>query len=639
VNSNYYDRAVKITAGVLVIATLAVSVFYVMSIAPRLGIVVGSIQYVALGTSLLLPQAFLQFRATDKRPKGQIPWYDFLAALLSFAIPFFVFVTYNQARAGGWGLFPPTSAFVLGIILILLVIEGARRTGGNFFVITVIVCGAVPLFAHVLPGFLQNLPVQPGRVIGTIFLTSNGIFGSVMQTFVLVFLLYIFFGVLIQVVGGGTFFNNIALALLGHTAGGAAKVAVISSSLFGMISGSASANVSVDGAVTIPMMKKAGYKPHFAAAVEAAASEGGAIMPPVMGAVAFIMADFLGLPYWRIALAAIVPAILYYWCLFSQVHFHAINHGMKGLPRNELPPLGKSLLDGWHVIATVLVLVWLLFVQKVSPGKSVLIASVAFLLFSSMRKSTRPNPAMLTGLLQGSARVFGQLAAIILAIGVIIGGIGLAGIDMSLTQWLESGTHSVWVGLLSLAIAAFVLGTGMPGSAIYLLLAVLMAPPLETFGLNRLAIHMTILYWGLLADFTPPTAVGPMIAAGYAGASPIKTCLQTMRLGAVLYVAPLFFIFHPVILFEEFKIVPFLYVVASAFLGFRLVARAFEGYPPPASLAKNARRLVALASGIMILSMLWYLQVAGMLIAAGLTVLSNEGKFRVPFLGRSSPSP
>ncbi|MDO8473671.1 MAG: TRAP transporter fused permease subunit [Dehalococcoidia bacterium] len=633
-NTGDYSRLVKITAGVLVVATLAWSVIYVMSVATRLGIVVGSMQYVALGASLLLPQAFLLFRANDKRPKGNIPWYDLLAAIMAFAIPLYVFATYGQARSGGWGIHPPTEAIILGVAMILLVIEGARRTGGTFFVVAVVICASLPLVAQYLPGFLKSLPIQPNRAVGNMFLTSEGMFGSVMQVFVQVFLLFIFFGVLIQVGGGGKFFINLAMSFMGHTTGGAAKVAVISSSLFGTISGSATANVSVCGAFTIPMMKEAGYKPHFAAAVEAAASEGGAIMPPVMGAIAFLMANFLGIPYWRVALAAIVPALIYYWCLFSQVHFHAVNHNLIGVPKGELPSAKKTLIEGYHIVATLVILIWLLFIEKLTPGKAVMFTSIAYIVLCCLRKSTRPTKETLKAMLQNSARIFGQLSAILLAIGIIVAGIGLSGIDMSTAQWLGNGTHSVWVGLLALCAAAFVLGTGMPGSAIYLLLAILMAPALVTFGLSLLAVHMTILYWGLIADFTPPTAVAPTVAAGYAGANPLKTQWQTMRLGAVIFIAPFFFVFHPVILFENFQLAEFVWVVASAAIGFWLVARGFEGYEP-GSRAKIARRVLALAAGVMILSMTWWAQVVGIVLAAGLEVFARRGKVTVPSQGRS----
>lgn len=632
-----FSRPVKIAAGVFVVATVAWSIFYIMSVATRLGIVLGNTQYVALGTAFLLPQAFLLFRANDKRPRGRIPWYDFLAAFLAFAIPLFVFFSYGQQRAGGWGIHPPTYAFVLGIIMILLIMEGARRTGGTFFVVAVIVCASLPLLAEHLPGFLRSLPIKPERVVGNMFLTSEGIFGPIMQTFVQVFLLFIFFGVLIQVGGGGKFFINMASSFMGHTTGGAAKVAVISSSLFGTISGSATANVSVCGAFTIPMMKEAGYEPHVAAAVEAASSEGGAIMPPVMGAIAFLMANFLGIPYWRVALAAIIPALIYYWCLFSQVHFHAVNHKLKGIPKSELPSARKTLIDGWHIAATLFLLIYFLFIEKMTPGKSVMFTSLIYIVLCYMRKSTRPTSETYKALIMGSAKVFGQLTGILLAIGIIVAGVGLSGVDMSTAQWLGNGSHSVWIALLALCAAAFVLGTGMPGSAIYMLLAVLMAPALETFGLAVLAIHMTILYWGLIADFTPPTAVAPTIAAGYAGANPLKTQWQTMRLGAVIFIAPFFFVFHPVILFIDFQLADFVWVVASAAIGFWLVARGFEGYES-GSRAKTARRILVLAAGVAVLSMTWWAQVVGIVLAVGLEVFARRNKVIVPSQGGSGQS-
>ncbi len=619
VRDNEYSRAVKGVAVALSACAVLLTIFYALAGAPRLGIVMGSMQYINLGASLLLPLGFILYRANERTPRNLIPWYDVIAAVLSFGIPLYVFATYEKALSSSWIVFPPTTALVLGIIMSLLVLEAARRTGGVFFAATAAVLATLPMWVHFLPGFLKGNEFTLGRVVGSFFISTEGIFGTVMKTFILTFLLFIFFGVATQIVGAGKFFTNVAMALLGRATGGPAKAAVIASSLFGTISGSASANVTVCGTFTIPLMIQAGYKPHFAAAVESAASEGGIIMPPIMGAVAFIMADFLGIPYWRVAAAAAIPAILYYWCLFSQVHFHAVNHGLRKLERSEIPSLRKTLLEGWHFVVTALFLVWLLFVQKTNPGQAALFTTIALLLLCSIQKSTRPNLKVMGDLLFTSARVFGQLAPVLLGIGLIIAGINLSGLGMSVTQWLETGAGAnVWLGLLVLAIAAFVLGTGMPGTAIYMLLALLMAPPLESLGLNRLAVHMTILYWGLMADLTPPTAIAPTIAAGYAGASPMKTSLQAMRLASVIYIAPFFFVFHPVLLFEQFSIRPFAYTVLSAVVGFWLLARGFEGYGPPGNWNKHVRRLAALAAGAAMLTMSWYIQVIGVLLAAAL---------------------
>ncbi len=617
-----HNLAVRTISCILAAAGVLWCVFYVTSLAPRLNISLGYLQYTVLSAAVLLPLAFLLFRADEKLPKFRIPWYDIVAAVLSFGIPLYLFATYGQSRLAGWGMTPPTTVIILGTIMCLLVIEGARRGAGIFFALTVLLFATAPLYVHLLPGILRNLPKDPGRIIGTLFATTGGMFGSIMQIFVLVYILFVFFGVAAQVGGAGKFFANLAMSLLGRARGATAKAAIISSAMFGTISGSASANVMVSGAFTIPMMKQAGYKAHYAAAIEAAASQGGIIMPPVMGAVAFIMANFLGVPYWRVAMAAAVPALLYFWCLFSQVHIHAVNNMPREAARIEVPPLARTLLGGWHLIGTAFVLVYTLFVEKMNPGLSVLVATVAMFLFTSMRKSTRPTVASLIKLMQDSAAVFGQLAAVLLAVGLIIGGLNISGIDVSVTQWLASGTHSVPVALLILAVASLVLGMGLPGSAMYIILAVLIAPSLTNMGLNVMAVHMTILYWGLVADFTPPTAITPLIAAGFAGASPMKATWQAMRFASVIYFAPFFFILHPVILFEKFSIVPFIHVVISGFAGFYFLAQGLEGFSPPSSWAKTGKRIVILVLAVMVLSMYWYLQIAGVLLAIG--VLLSE---------------
>ncbi len=613
-NNNGHNRVVRVIAVVLGTCAVLESAFYVTSAAPRLNMVIGTLQYVSLGASFLLPLPFLLMRANGKAPKDKVPWYDVIAAILSFLVPLVMFFNDERARIGMWGMFPPKPVLVAGITMCILVAEGSRRAAGNFFAGAVVVLGLAPIYVHLLPGFLKGRTVDLDRLIGVNFTTSHGMFGTVMQTFILVYLLFIFFGVATQLAGAGEFFTNLSISLLRNARGASGKVAVIASSLFGTISGSASANVSVCGSFTIPMMKRGGYSPHFAAAVEAASSEGGILMPPVMGAVAFIMANFLGIPYWRVALAALVPAVLYYVSLFAQVHFHAVNHGLGAVELAERPTLRKALLQGWHIIVAALILVWLLFIVKMNAGQSALLATVALFALTMIRKSTRPSSADISKLAGDSAKVFGHLGPVLLAIGIIVAGIDVSGLGMSFTQWLRAG-QSPFAALLSLAVIAFVLGTAMPVAAVYMLLAVLMGPALESFGLNRIAVHMTILYWGVMSDFTPPTAIGPTIAAGYAGASPMKTCLQAMRLAGVIYIAPFFFIFHPVLLFEDFQIVPFVFAVSSGVVGLLLLARAFEGYGPPGNGIKRFKRLTSLVASLLFLSMIWYLVVAGVVLA------------------------
>jgi len=625
-------RAISAVLGILGVLW---GIFYVVGGAPRLNIAMSVMQFLTVGASLFLPLTFLLFRATDKTPKDKLPWYDVLASVLSFAIPFYLFFNYRESQLGGWAVFAPRPALVLGIIMCVLLVEGARRTGGRFFAICVLVLAAAPLYVNFLPGIFRGTGFGTDRLISTLFVSSNGMFGQVMSVFILTFLLFIFYGVVLQTAGAGRFFTNVALAVLGEARGGAAKVAVIASALFGTITGSATANVMVSGSFTIPMMKKAGVPSHYAAAIEAAASEGGILSPPVMGAVAFIMANFLGIPYWQVALAATVPTVLFYWCLFSQVHYYAVNHGLKGVPRDQVPPLRKTLLEGWHIIAASIILVWTLFIARMSAGESALWSTVALIVLTAVNRSTRPNARTLFKLAEDSAHIFGQIVPILLSVGLIIGGLSLSGLDMSVVQWLGNTSQSVAMALLVLAVAGFVLGTGMPGSAVYILLAILLAPALEQMGLNRMAVHMTILYWGILADFTPPTAVSPIVAAGLAGASPMKTTLQTMRFGAVIYVAPIFFIFHPVILFQDFQITPFILVILPAFLGFWLLARGFEGYGSPTTRSKIAKRVACLLAAPLILSLVWYLVIAGAALAAGV-LLADRVLQRPQLLSRSS---
>ncbi len=623
----------KIVRGIcaaMALLGVLLSTFYVLGIAPRLNWVIGVKQFLYVGTSLFLPISFLLFRATDGPTDRKVPWYDIVAAVTVFIIPFYLYFNYQKSELRSWAILPPQMVVVLGVIMCLLLLEAGRRTAGKFFALCCLVMLIVPLVGSYFPGILQISKFGLDRLIGTVFISSAGLFGSIMAVFVLVFLLFIFFGLATQVAGAGKFFTNIAFVILGRARGGTAKAAVISSSLFGTISGSATANVMVSGSFTIPMMKKAGYKPHIAAAIEAAASEGGIIMPPVMGAVAFIMANFLGIPYWQVALAAAVPAILYYWCLFAQVHIHAVNNFPAEVERPQIPPLRQTLLEGWHLIITAAVLVWGLFISKIPAGQAALLATVVLLVLCTINKATRPNLAILFKMLEDSAKIFGQVAAILLGVGLITGGFALSGIHVAVAQWLQNSSPTVLVALLILALVCILLGTGLPGGAVYIIVAILLAPGLVKMGLNQMAVHMTILYWGLIADFTPPTAITPVVAAGFAGASPMKTTWQSMRFAAVIYVAPFFFIFHPVILLQNFQILPFAYAVLSAFPGFYLVAQGFEGFGPPETAIKLVKRIAVLVAAVLVLTMVWYLQVIAAVLVAGLLAAD-----RVPALRTS----
>ncbi|MDO8473531.1 MAG: TRAP transporter fused permease subunit [Dehalococcoidia bacterium] len=618
------QKTVRVVCGTLGLLGVLLSTFYVLGMAPRLNWVIGIKQFLYLGASLFLPICFLLFRASEGPRDRKVPWYDFLAAAICFAIPLYLYFTYQEAEIKSWSIFPPITVVVLGVIMCVLLLEAGRRTAGKFFAICCLVMLIVPMVGSYLPGMLQTSKFSLDRLIGTVFVSGSGMFGSIMQVFVLVYLLFIFFGLATQIAGAGKFFTNIAFAFLGRARGGTAKAAVISSSLFGTISGSATANVMVSGSFTIPMMKNAGYKPHIAAAIESAASEGGIIMPPVMGAVAFIMANFLGIPYWKVALAAAVPAVLYYWCLFSQVHIHAINNFPAKTERTDVPPLGKTLLEGWHLIITAAVLVWSLFISKMPTGQSALLTTVVLLVLCTINPATRPNWASLVKMVEDSSRIFGQVAAILLGVGLITGGFALSGLHVAAAQWLQSSSPNVWIALLILAVVCVALGTGLPGGAVYVIVAVLLAPGLVKMGLNQMAVHMTILYWGLIADFTPPTAITPVVAAGFAGASPMKTTWQSMRFAAVIYIAPFFFIFHPVILLQNFQILPFAYAVLSAFPGFYLVAQGFEGFGSPETRFKIVKRVVILVAAVLVLTMTWYLQIVGVVLAGGVLLSKSS---------------
>jgi TRAP transporter 4TM/12TM fusion protein len=360
---------------------------------------------------------------------------------------------------------------------------------------------------------------------------------------------YILFGNLLSGAGGGDFITNIAVAGFGRFRGGPAKIAIASSSLFGTISGSAVANVMVDGWITIPLMKKTGYRPHVAGAIEAVASTGGQIMPPVMGAAAFLIPEYTGISYSKVAIAALFPALLYYICMFIQIDLEAGKTGLRGLRREELPPLKGVLGESYLFIIPLAALVYALFFMFLAPGKAALFAVGAILIVSLFRRQTRFRFSWILDELEKTGRGLLELTVVVAVAGIIIGVITFSGLGFILPVLLgRLAEGSIILLLIVMAVANIILGMGMPTIAVYVLLAVLMAPALVQLGVNVLAAHLFILYYGILSMITPPVCFAAFAGAAIAGASSMRTGYACMRLGILAYIVPFLFLFSPSLL-------------------------------------------------------------------------------------------
>ncbi len=550
---------------------------YVMHLPEYAGIIIYKEQYVSMFLTLLLTSTFLLTPVTKNAPRTKVPWYDVLFAILSLLSGGYAAIFYPTIVSELGFLVP--SRILLGFILIVLVLEATRRLVGWPLVIIGAVSVLYAVFAFLLPGIFHSRMIPFGRIVTYLYLSSEGILGIALRVISTIVFSFIFFGQALFSVGAGQFISEFAMALMGKYRGGPAKVAIVASSLFGSISGSASANVAMTGVVTIPLMKRTGYKPHIAAAIEAVASTGGLILPPIMASTAFIIAEFLEIPYSKVAIAAFVPAILYYVAVFTQVHLEAVKEDLKGLPEEELPSLKKLIKKGWLYFIPPIVLIYFLFGLYMRASIAALYAVGASILISLLKKETREHIKkapidMLTNTGKGLLEV-GIICAIA---GIVIGSISLTGLGLSLADALVTISRGNVLILLSMAaIGAIILGMGMPVTPTYLMLVVLIAPALIKLGIEPLAAHLFIMYFGVMSFLTPPVAIAAYVAAGIAGSEPMRTGLAGLRLGIIAYVVPFVFALDPSLILIG-SVTHILLTITSTLLGTVFLSVAFEGY-------------------------------------------------------------
>jgi TRAP transporter 4TM/12TM fusion protein len=522
-------------------------VFFLLSVPQRIDWLVFNEQYMGLFLALSLFATFLLVPGRGVADRAHVPWYDLIAAVAGLTVGLYVFVQYPKLVDTLGEI--STESMVLGSITVLLLAEGTRRLIGWPLVIIAICFVLYALFAYIFPGDFYGRGWPVPRLATYLYLDANGIFGQALQIGSSIILVFILFGEALHAAGGAAFLSDFSQAVMGRFRGGQAKIAIVSSSLFGNISGSAVANVVVDGAFTIPMMKKAGYPPPVAAAVEAVASTGGQIMPPVMGAAAFLIAEYLGIPYAQVALAALVPAILYYVALFIQVDLLAACNGIHGLPRDEIPKLIPVLKRSAGFVVPLAVLILCMFFLNRRPEEAGLIAAASSVVLGFLTPGITLGPREFVKILLGTGRGLLEIAAITGLAGVVIGVLQLSGLGFTLTYTLLNlGESSAILLLILTALVSIVLGMGMPTTAVYVLLAVLVAPGLAKLGIQPIAAHLFIFYFGMLSMITPPVCIASYAAATIGKTDPIKTGWQAMRLCSVAYIIPFLFVFSPSLL-------------------------------------------------------------------------------------------
>ena len=506
-----------------------------------------------------------------------VPWHDWALALASAALLVWLAVQGDRILGEGWEYSAPIAAKLVSAAMWLLIMEALRRTSGWPMTIIVAVVSLYPVVAELIPNPLKGTSQSLPDTLAYHLISAESAFGIPMRAFAEIVVGFIVFGIALNYTGGGKFFNDVAFALVGRVRGGAAQVGIVSSALQGSISGSVISNVISSGVVTIPAMKRTGFRADYAGAVEAVASTGAVLMPPVMGSTAFVMASFLGRSYGEIALAATVPALLMYVALVVQIDGYSARLGLTGLRRSELPRLGAVMKEGWFYLPVFGLLVFLL-VWLQQEALAPFWATLLLVVINQALPQHRMGARQLIDFAVAVARGLAELVAVLMAVGCIIGALSVTGLAGTLANdlvYLAGGAPLVL--LVMGALTSFVFGMGMTVTACYIFLAIVLAPPLVKAGLDPLAVHLFIMYWGMVSFITPPVALATFAAAPLAGVSAMRIGVQSVRLGMAIYVVPFAFVLNPALLLKGDPATVAAAVVA-AFAGIMLIAAALQGW-------------------------------------------------------------
>jgi TRAP transporter 4TM/12TM fusion protein len=559
-----------------------------------------------------------------------VPWYDWVLAAVSLATCGYVAVRFPTLTALASTLTVET--LLVSALLTLLTLEGVRRTIGWSLVTILLVIGGYVLIGHLVPGQLRTREVALADMLTYLNLDNNGLLGVILQITVIIIVPFVLMGQLLMRSGGSNFFNDIAIALMGRYRGGPAKMAVVGSSLFGMISGIAAANTVAVGVVTIPLMKRSGMPAKLAAAVEACASNGGQLMPPVMGAVAFVMADFLQIPYKEVAVAAILPSVLYYAALFIQADLEAARYGFGKVDADKIPRAGTVLRRGWPFLAPFVALIYTMFWLNLDPEYCAMAASAVIIAlgFAFGYGGQRMKLRDLWDAVRGTATGLCEILVISAAAGFIMGLFQVSGLAFAFAAYLvQLGGQSLILLLILAAVVSIILGMGLPTIGVYVMLAILVAPALVKVGVAPLAAHLFILYFGMMSLITPPVAPAAYVAAAIAGSPSMATGWMAMRFGWSSYIVPFLFVYSPAILMRG-SVWDIAVVIVASLAGIWLVCAAMVGYFT--RVLPLGTRGLFLAAGCLLLlpheasRVIPWLNAAGVLL--GITVLSLEMKSR-----------
>jgi len=551
---------------------------YAIGLTRALGLVVFPEQFLAAAYGVCLALLFVSFPGRRGTQRTIIPWYDWVFAIAGLVVGAYVAVTFPRltAQAATASL----ELLILAGVLAFLTFEGTRRTSGYSLLVITFVLVVWVLIGHLIPGQLRTYKVEPTTLATYLSFDNNGLLGLVLEIACTIVIAFVLMGQLLARSGGSGFFNDFALGLMGRFRGGAAKIAVVALSLFGRISGIAAASALAVGVVTIPLMKKSGIPARLAAAIEACSANGAQMMPPVMGAVAFVMADFLQVPYREVALAALLPSILYYAALFIQCDLETARYGIGRVDVSEIPPMRTVLATGWIFLAPFAAIVGAMFWMNWEPEPAATLAAgiiIALGLFVGYRGHRMKLKDIWEAVIETGIGVT-EIIVISAIGGYVLGLFQVGGLSFALTAYLvDLGAQNLLMLLIICAVTNVVLGLGLPTLAVYVMLAILVAPALVKVGVPAMAAHLFILYFGVMSLITPPIATAAFVAATIAKTDPMAAGWTAMRFGWASYIVPFLFVYSPALIMQA-SFGTIVLVMALSIAGIWFVCAGFTGY-------------------------------------------------------------
>ncbi len=578
---------------------------------------------------LLLPAGGKK-HGEDTEAEGRfrkVPWYDWVMLVSGLTGAGFVIFFHESILDYGEYGFLDTKGIILAAMLAVPVLEAVRRTTGWALPIIIILFVVLTIFQKFLPGLLYGRGYPLDRLLYSTYVGNAGIFGLPLGIAANIVIVYLIFGALMDRAGASRWFMDMALALTGWSRGGPAKAAVVASAMFGSISGSPSGNSATTGVFTIPMMKKIGYTPAFAGAVEAVASTGGMILPPVMGAIAFIMAEWIEVSYATIVIAAAAPAALYFLIVFVSVHLQARRDGIEALPREELPKFWPVFVSGWFYLIPMAALVYFLLVKSFPPGMSGIFTCgvVSIVSFFSKNRDHWLTPLNIMRAFDEGTRRWITVASITAAVGIMIGALELSGVGIKVSRFIvDLAGGDLTLTLLFVGIVSLIVGMGLDATPAYVTLATLMAPALVRLGVPDIAAHLFVIYWGLASFFTPLTCIAVFVTASIADSKVWATGWEGVRLGIAAFLIPFAFVYNPALLMRG-TLLEIVIAVITAALGATLLACGIRGYM--FALLHVVQRLALFTSGLLLTAPGITLPLVGLSVAI-IALLPNVMKMR-----------